>query len=145
MNIYDMVTTPSSAAAVFFVAMSTDCREERVFVLPLDGNSRALAKPILVTGGHEDGTAQIDVGLIFRDVLKAGVEEIIVAYNHPSGYLTPSKADIESMAKLREAGELLGIPLVDYLIFGNQTAGDGGPPAFVSFAERVCNHGSLCV
>ena len=104
-------------------------------MLPLDGNGRALAKPILVSVGHEDGTAQIEVGNIFREALKAGAEEIIVAHNHPSGNLVPSKADIAATAKLREAAELLGVPLIDHLILGKQAAGDGGPPAFVSLAD----------
>ena len=64
-------------------------------------------------------------------------EEIVVAHNHPSGDLTPSKADLAATKRLREAGELLSVPLVDHLILGKPAAGDGGPPAFVSLAERV--------
>ena len=82
-----------------------------MFVLPLDGNGKVLAKPILVSAGHMDGTATIDVGTIFREALKAGAEEIIVAHNHPSGDLTPSKADIAATTKLREAADLLSVPL----------------------------------
>ena len=129
------VSSPSSAAALFFAALSKDAREERVFVLPLDGKGRSLTKPILVSVGHEDGTAQIDAGAIFREALKAGAEEIVVAHNHPSGNLSPSKADIAATAKLREAGELLGVPLVDHLILGKSATGDGGSLAFCSLAE----------
>ncbi len=129
------IPTPSSVAALFFAALPADCREERVFVLPLDGSGRALAEPILVSVGHEDGTAQIDAGAIFREALKAGAEEIVVAHNHPSGDLTPSKADIAATKRLREAGELLSVPLLDHLILGNAAAGNGGSPRFVSLAE----------
>ena len=129
------LTNPSAAAFLFLAALPADCREERVFVLPLDGNGRVLAKPILVSVGHEDGTAQIDAGAIFREALKAGAEEIVVAHNHPSGNLAPSKADITATAKLREAGELLGVPLIDHLILGKSAAGDDGSPAFRSLAE----------
>lgn len=128
--------TPASAAALFFAALPADCHEERVFVLPLDGSGRVLADPILVSVGHEDGTAQIDAGAIFREALKAGAEEIVVAHNHPSGDLTPSKADIAATKKLREAGELLSIPLLDHLILGNAAAEGSGSPRFVSLAER---------
>ena len=129
------ISSPSSAASLFFSVLPADCREERVFVLPLDGSGRVLADPILVSVGHEDGTAQIDAGAIFREALKAGAEEIVVAHNHPSGDLTPSKADIAATKKLREGGELLSVPLLDHLILG-KVAGDGGPPRFVSLAER---------
>lgn len=129
------ISTPSSAAALFFAALPKDAREERVFVLPLDGSGRMLADPILVSVGHEDGTAQIDAGAIFREALKVGAEEVVVAHNHLSGDLTPSKADIAATKKLREAGELLSVPLLDHLILGKAATRDGGPPAFVSLAE----------
>lgn len=115
------VESPSQAAAVFRAALPKEQKEERVFVLPLDANGKMLAKPILVSVGHQDGTATIDAGAIFREALKAGAEEIIVAHNHPSGDLTPSKADINATCRLREAGELLNTPLVDHIIIG----GDG--------------------
>ncbi len=123
------ISTPSSAASLFFAAFPPDCCEERIFVLPLDGSGRILAKPLLVSVGHEDRMAQIDVGAIFREALKAGAEEIIVAHNHPSGDLTPSKADIAATAKLREAADLLGVSLLDHLILGQNGE-------FVSLAER---------
>ena len=46
-------------------------KEERVFVLPLDANGKMLAKPILVSVGHQDGTTAIDAGAIFREALAA--------------------------------------------------------------------------
>ena len=74
----------------------------------------------------------IDAGTIFREALKAGAEAIIVAHNHPSGKLTPSKAGIAATAKLREAAALLGVPLIDHLILGKAGVGH---PAFLSLAE----------
>ena len=130
------IDAPSSAAAMFFSVLPKVQCEERVFVLPLDGSGRALAKPIFVAVGHVDGTVAIDAGAIFREALKAGAEEIIVAHNHPSGDIAPSKADIAATKKLREAGELLSVPLLDHLVLGKAAAGDGGPPRFVSLAER---------
>ena len=87
------IETPVQAAAMFFAALPKNQREERVFALPLDGNGRALAKPILVSVGHKDETSAIDTGAIFREALKAGAEEIIVAHNHPSGDITPRGTD----------------------------------------------------
>ena len=57
------------------------------------GSNCDVTKPILVSVGYQDGTAAIDAGAIFREALKAGAEEIIVAHNHPSGDPTPSKVD----------------------------------------------------
>ncbi len=129
----DIVETPSDAAALFRAALPKAQKEERVFVLPLDGSGKVLAKPILVSVGHVDGTAAIDVGAIFREALKAGAEEIIVAHNHPSGSLKPSKADIVATNKLREAAQLLGVKFLDHLIVGTSDSSDGTD--FASLAE----------
>ena len=110
------ITIPAQAAAIIRAALPKEQKEERVFVLPLDANGKMLAKPILVSVGHEDGTTTIDVGAIFRESLKVGAEEIIVAHNHPSGDSTPSKADWDVTYRLREAGELLNVPLIDHII-----------------------------
>jgi DNA repair protein RadC len=97
-------------------ALPKEQKEERVFVLPLDAHGKVLAKPILVSVGHEDGTAAIDAGAIFREALKAGAEEIIVAHNHPSGDLTPSKADIAATKELKDLAARLKVSLLDHLI-----------------------------
>ena len=125
------IETAADAAAMFRVALPKEQKEERVFVLPLDGNGNALAKPILVSVGHMDDTATIDAGAIFREALKAGAEEIIVAHNHPSGNLTPSKADLAVTRELQALSERLGVPLLDHLVIGAEEAN-----GFVSLAER---------
>ena len=127
------IQSPADAAVLFRTALPKEQKEERVFVLPLDGSGNVLARPILVSVGHTDGTTVIDAGAVFREALKAGAEEIIVAHNHQSGGLTPSKADIAATAKLREAADLIGVAFVDHLILG--TSGCDGNNDFVSLAE----------
>ena len=94
-----------------------------------------LAKPILVSVGHEDGTTAIDAGAIFREALKAGAEEIIVAHNHPSGNLTPSKADYDATVRLNAGAELVGLELLDHIIIGSADSANG--LGFVSMAELM--------
>lgn len=50
---------------------------------------------------------------ILRDSV---VHSIILAHNHPSMELTPSRADVTVTERVRKAGKLLGVPLVDHLI-----------------------------
>ena len=134
MNLQQMrtksITTPSDAAAIIRAELPKVQKEERVFVLPLDANGKMLAKPILVSVGHQGGTTAI-----VREALKVGAEEIIVAHNHPSGDLTPSKADITATATLRESGELLGVPILDHIILGSSDFVKGFD--FVSLAEAM--------
>ena len=129
-----VIETAADAAAMFRAALPKAQREERVFVLPLDGNGKVLAKPILVSVGHADGTAAIDAGAIFREALKAGAEEIVVAHNHPSGDLTPSKADIAATRELKDLAARLGVVFLDHIILGSGDSADGRQ--FVSLAEQ---------
>ena len=129
-----VIETPADAGAQFRAALPKEQGEERVFVLPLDGNGKVLAKPILVSVGHENGTAAIDAGAIFREALKVGAEEIIVAHNHPSGDLTPSKADVAATKELKDLAVRLGVVFLDHMILGPVDSADGGQ--FVSLAEQ---------
>ena len=127
------IDTSAQAAALFRAAMPKKQREERVFVLPLDGSGHVLAKPLLVSVGYEDGTTAIDAGAVFREALKAGAEEIIVAHNHPSGNLTPSRADINATRELKGLAARLGVELLDHIILGLPDSTN--EMGFVSLAE----------
>lgn len=129
------IETAAQAAALFRAAQPKEQREERVFVLPLDAHGKALAKPILVSVGSEDGTAVIDPGAVFRAAFKAGAEEIIVAHNHPSGDPSPSKADREATEKLKAGARLVGLELLDHIILGVPESADG--LGYVSMAELM--------
>ena len=67
------------------------------------------------TQGGLAGT-MCDVRMIFQGALKANAQSIILAHNHPSGNLEPSEMDKELTRKLKEAGKLLDIPIIDHLI-----------------------------
>ena len=128
------IASAEDAARLFRAAFPIVGDREGFFVLPLDGENRVLAAPMLVSLGHEVGTTAIDAGVIFHEALKAGAAKIIVAHNHPSGNLRPSKADIVATVRLREAGELLGVSLIDHLILGALNP-DGHPALFSSVKE----------
>lgn len=81
-----------------------------------------------VNGAHElIATRVVSIGLVnrslvhprevFSDPLTDRAAAIIVAHNHPSGNLEPSIEDREVTVRLRDAGELLGINLLDHVIF----------------------------
>lgn len=56
---------------------------------------------------------------VFKTALAESAAHIIVAHNHPSGDPTPSKEDIEITKKLREAGKIIGIEVLDHVIIGD--------------------------
>ena len=114
----EQVATAEDAARLFHAAVPIAGRMEGFFVLPLDDAGRALSAPVLVSLGHETASTAVDPREVFGEALKVGARSIVVAHNHPSGDLTPSKADIGTTAKLREAGNMLGVSLLDHLILG---------------------------
>nr|WP_245992564.1 DNA repair protein RadC [Capsulimonas corticalis] len=65
---------------------------------------------------------------VFKDAVTSSAASIIVAHNHPSGDPTPSREDITVTKRLMEAGEIMGIELLDHIVIG-----DG---CFVSLKEK---------
>lgn len=87
---------------------------------------------ITVNGGHEIIQIRvISVGTvnqtivhpreIFSDALKENAAAIVICHNHPSGNCTPSEADIETTVRIRQASEILGITLLDHIIFSSNS------------------------
>jgi DNA repair protein RadC len=103
-----------------------DEREECFGVLLLDARNRLLREHRLSRGGW--CASVVRPREVFRQALIAGSPAIILFHNHPSGDPTPSREDLAITAQLHEAGELLGIKVLDHLIVGAE--------GFVSLRER---------
>jgi len=56
---------------------------------------------------------------VFKAAVLANAAAVIVAHNHPSGDPTPSPEDRDLALKLKRAGDILGVPLLDFLIVGD--------------------------
>jgi DNA repair protein RadC len=56
---------------------------------------------------------------IFREAIAHGSASLIVCHNHPSGDPTPSRDDIALTARLKQAGELMGVTLLDHIVIGD--------------------------
>ena len=66
---------------------------------------------------------------VFRSALAYNSRSIILAHNHPSGDCTPSSEDIKITKVLRQGGDIIGIGVLDHLIFsttGYRSLADGG-------------------
>ena len=90
------------------------CLMEEFKILLLNRANRVLGIVNLSKGGFT-GTV-VDLRLLFAIALKAAAVQIVVAHNHPSGNLTPSKQDLEMTDRIKEAGKILEIKLIDHLI-----------------------------
>lgn len=56
---------------------------------------------------------------VFKEAIKMSSAGIVLAHNHPSGDPSPSQDDLLLTTRLRNAGEILGIPVIDHIIFGD--------------------------
>jgi DNA repair protein RadC len=85
------------------------------FKLLLMNRSNSVLGIMPVSKGGLSGTVT-DVRLIYQGAIKANASGIIVCHNHPSGNLNPSESDTKLTQKIKEAGMLMDIQLLDHLI-----------------------------
>lgn len=94
-----------------------DLEFEEFWILILNRNNELISRKRISQGGVSGTLA--DSKLIFKYTLEELGTSIIIMHNHPSGNLTPSKADEDLTKKIKRAAENLDIQLVDHIIFYN--------------------------
>ncbi len=92
----------------------SDLISEEFWVIYLNNSNKVIGKEKLSAGGIT-GTV-VDVRLLFKSAIDRLATSIILAHNHPSGTLRPSQADIKLTNKVKEAGKILDVQLLDHLI-----------------------------
>lgn len=92
----------------------SDLRTEEFWAVFLNQSNKVLHTSQLTQGGINQSI--VDVRILFKIALDHFSTGIIIAHNHPSGNLKPSKEDIDITHKIKEGGALLNIQLLDHLI-----------------------------
>ena len=92
----------------------TICYKEYFKVLFLNQSNQVLGYTLISEGGITDTT--VDVRVILQAALLTNSVVIILAHNHPSGNLKPSRQDMEITKQVREAAQLMRITVLDHLI-----------------------------
>lgn len=89
---------------------------EYLLVCCLDGRSQPVSMETVAIGT----VSQCLVGMreVFKNAVISNAASIILFHNHPSGNTEPSQEDMETSRKLRQAGELLDIKVLDHIILG---------------------------
>lgn len=105
--------------AVELLADIRDKKQEYFVCLTLDGANRLIAKRVVTIGTLT--ASLVHPREVFADAIADRAASIIVAHNHPSGSLRPSQADIVTTDRLKSAGELLGVPLINHLLITKQS------------------------
>ena len=100
---------------------------EMLVVVSLDAQKRPVAAEVVSVGLLS--SCMVGIPEVFRHAILVCADALLCFHNHPSSSLTPSTEDIRVTKRLKEAGELLGIRLLDHIIIG----GDG---SYVSLNEK---------
>ncbi|MBK5211796.1 MAG: DNA repair protein RadC [Coriobacteriia bacterium] len=114
-NFQEEMNTPEAVASYCYPLMKNFDREH-FWMLALNAKNRLVHRSE-VSVGTVDATI-VGVREVFKDALAASAVGVIVVHNHPSGDPHPSKSDIRVSRRLKEAGDLLGIALLDHVIVG---------------------------
>ena len=107
-----VIDDPSVAAALFAPIAWEPV--EKFAVIALDVKHRMLSVRVVSTGTATETCAHPRD--IFRWVMQVGGNRCLVGHNHPSGSLQPSDEDTQLTEQLIEAGQLLGIPVLDHIV-----------------------------
>ncbi len=123
--IRDKITTSRDAYEIFRSTIG-DLPYEEFWIILLNRANKVLKKCNISEGGIS-GTV-VDPKKIFKISIDNHASSIILGHNHPSGVVTPSEADCRITRKLRDAGAMLEVSVLDHLIIG-----DGN---YYSFADE---------
>lgn len=119
------VTSGGDVARVVREAVRGSGRES-FFALLLDNRHRILGLRTISTGSLE--STPVHPREVFSPAIREGAAAIVVAHNHPSGEPSPSADDRLVTERLRAAGELVGIEVLDHVVVGDDR--------YYSFAEE---------
>lgn len=112
--IIKMPLTNSKSVHESFKRFFKNIKQEKFMAIYLDTKKNLINYKILFIGTVDKSI--IHPREIFNEAIRLSASSLIIIHNHPSGYITPSKEDIETTKKISESGLLLGIPLLDSII-----------------------------
>lgn len=107
---------PKTVASYFMEELRHE-EKENILLLSLDNRLHLIEKYVLSVGTVSESL--LSPREVFVQALKCKASHVMLLHNHPSGDALPSGQDILITKKIKEAGELVGIPLIDHIIIGD--------------------------
>lgn len=93
-----------------------NCDRETFCALHLNAKGKPLSMSVVSIG--ELNSTLVHPREVFKASILSNASAVIFMHNHPSGELTPSEEDKKATKRLEMAGQILGIPVVDHIIVG---------------------------
>lgn len=111
------ITRPEEVAQYLRRRVRDDAREHFVAIY-LDGRHRPIADSVVSIG---TATASlVHPREVFQPAIALGACALLIGHNHPSGDPTPSREDLDVTKRLAEAGRILGVSLLDHVVWVRQ-------------------------
>ncbi len=107
------ITSPAQIADLLLPEMAL-LEQEHLRVIVLDTRYHVLAMEDVYRGNV--GAAVVRPAEVLRPAVRANAPAIVIAHNHPGNDPTPSPEDVQCTRAIRDAGQLLGIDLIDHII-----------------------------
>ena len=124
-QIKDNPTITTAKTAYDFLQEYHNKDKEHFIAITLDGASRVIGTHIISIGTLNQSL--VHPREVFYPAIQDRAAAIIIAHNHPSGQIFPSRADKQVTTRLKDAGKLIGIDIVDHIILV--------PDGYYSFQE----------
>ena len=115
-----------STIADYYMEELRHQKQEQMKLLMLNTKSKLIGEKTISKGTVN--SSLVSPRELFITALEHGAVSIILLHNHPSGDPTPSDEDIFLTRRIKDAGNLIGIELLDHIIIGNN--------CYISFAEK---------
>ena len=120
------INTPADVLPLF--RHLADRKQEHFLAVTINGANEVLNLRVVSIGLID--RSPVHPREVFADALTDRASGIIVAHNHPAGSLEPSPSDIDATKQIKKAGEILGIEVLDHIIFNRK--------GYFSFLESGC-------
>src|SRR5690625_2138508 len=108
----------SSWVGNYIVKDMSNLTQENVVALYLNTKNEIIKKETIFIGSLNSAVAHPRE--IFKGAVRYSAARIIIAHNHPSGNTEPSEADLSFTRRMVDAGELMGIEVLDHFIIGEK-------------------------
>ena len=103
-----------------------DRKQEHFIVVSLNGAHEVMSTRVVTIGLVDQ--SHVHPREVFSDPITERASAIVLAHNHPSGQLVPSPEDLDVTHRIKVAGDILGIEVLDHVLFTHK--------GFYSFAEH---------
>ena len=95
-----------------------DLDQEVIRCILLNKRRGVLATPLITMGTLS--SCSVDPREVFKEAIRINAHSLIMAHQHPSGDPSPSQPDIITTKRVKDAGQILGITVIDHVIIGKE-------------------------